>query len=51
MPSQVPAVLSRSPLHDGAAHTVSAAYLEQPPMPSQTPDSPQLDSGLRAHNR
>jgi hypothetical protein len=49
MPSQVPAVLSRSPLHDGAAQTVSAAYLEHPPMPSQTPDWPQLDSGLRAH--
>ena len=49
MPSQVPAVLSRSLLHDGAAHTVSAAYFEHPPIPSQTPDWPQLDSGLRAH--
>ena len=48
MPSQVPAVLSRSPLHDAAAQTVSAAYLEQPPIPSQTPDCPQVDSGLRA---
>jgi hypothetical protein len=49
MPSQVPAVFSRSPLHTGAAQTVSAAYLEQPPMPSQTPDWPQLDSALRVH--
>ena len=45
MPSQVPAVLSRSPLHDGATQTVSAAYLEQPPIPSQTPDCPQVDAG------
>jgi hypothetical protein len=50
-PSQVPAVLSRSPLHDGAVQTVSAAYFEHPPIPSQTPDCPQLDSGLRAHTR
>ena len=49
MPSQVPAVLSRSPLHEAAAQTVSAAYLEHPPIPSQTPDCPQVDSGLRAH--
>jgi len=47
-PSQVPAVLSRSPLHDGATQTVSGAYLEQPPTPSQTPDCPQLDAALRA---
>lgn len=47
-PSQVPAVLSRTPLHDGATQTVWAAYLEQPPIPSQTPDCPQLDAGLRA---
>jgi hypothetical protein len=50
-PSQVPAVLSRSPLHDGATQTVSAAYLEHPPIPSQTPDCPQLDAGLCAHRR
>jgi hypothetical protein len=48
LPSQVPAVLSRSPLHDGATQTVSRAYLEHPPIPSQTPDCPQLDAGLRA---
>jgi hypothetical protein len=47
-PSQVPAVLSRSPLHNGATQTVSAAYLEHPPIPSQTPDCPQVDAGLRA---
>jgi hypothetical protein len=47
-PSQVPAVLSRSPLQVGSTQTVSAAYLEQPPTPSQTPDCPQLDAGLRA---
>ena len=46
MPSQVPAVLIRSPLHDGATQTVSRAYLEHPPIPSQTPDCPQLDAGL-----
>ena len=50
MPSQVPAVLSRSPLHDGATQTVSAAYLEHPPIPSQTPDCPQLDAGLCAQS-
>jgi len=48
MPSQVPAVLSRSPLHDGATQTVWAAYREHPPIPSQTPDCPQLDAALRA---
>ena len=46
MPLQVPAVLSRSPQHDGATQTVSAAYLEHPPIPSQTPDCPQEDAGL-----
>jgi hypothetical protein len=46
MPLQVPAVLSRSPLHDGATQTVSAAYLEHPPTPSQPPDCPQVDAGL-----
>jgi hypothetical protein len=46
MPLQVPAVLSRSPLHDGGTQTVSAAYLEHPPIPSQTPDCPQVDAGL-----
>jgi hypothetical protein len=50
-PSQVPAVLSRSPPHDGATQTVSAAYLEHPPIPSQTPDCPQLDAGPCAHTR
>lgn len=50
-PSQVPAVLSRSPLHDGAAQTVSAANFEQPPTPSQTPDCPQLDDELCAQTR
>jgi len=47
-PSQVPAVLSRSPLHDGATQTVWAAYLEHPPIPSQTPDCPQLAAALCA---
>ena len=45
-PLQVPAVLSRLPLHDGATQTVSAANLEHPPIPSQTPDCPQLDVEL-----
>lgn len=42
-PSQVPAVFMRSPLHDGDTQTVSAAYLAQPPRPSQAPVWPQLD--------
>jgi hypothetical protein len=46
MPSQVPAVFSRLPLHEEAAQTVSAAYREHPPIPSHTPDCPQLDAGL-----
>jgi len=46
VPLQVPAVLSRSPLHDGATQTVSTAYLEHPPIPSQTPDCPQVEAGL-----
>jgi hypothetical protein len=37
MPSHVPAVFRRSPLHDGATQTVSAAYREQPPTPSHAP--------------
>jgi hypothetical protein len=36
-PSQVPAVLRRVPLQEGGMHTVSAAYLEHPPRPSQAP--------------
>jgi len=33
----------RSPVQDGATQTVSAAYLAQPPRPSQAPVWPQLD--------
>jgi hypothetical protein len=39
----VPAVFSRFPLQVGGRQTVSAAYLAQPPMPSQLPVCPQVD--------
>ncbi len=42
-PSQVPAVFRRSPLQAGGLQTVSAAYLAQPPKPSQAPVCPQVD--------
>jgi hypothetical protein len=41
-PSQVPAVLSRSPAQDGGTQTVSAAYFVHAPNPSQVPVCPQL---------
>ena len=41
-PSQVPAVLRRSPAHDGSEHTVSAAYFAHAPKPSHAPVCPQL---------
>jgi hypothetical protein len=44
----VPDVLSWSPLHDGAAQTVSAAYLAQPPIPSHTPVTPQVEASVLA---
>ena len=47
-PLQVPAVLRRLPLQDGGTQTVSATYLEHPPIPSQTPDWPQLDARVVA---
>ncbi len=42
-PSQVPAVFMRSPVQEGDTQTVSAAYFEQPPNPSQAPVCPQVD--------
>jgi hypothetical protein len=36
----VPAVFKRSPLQDGGTQIVSAAYIEQPPTPSQVPVCP-----------
>jgi hypothetical protein len=45
-PSQVPAVFSRPPLHDGTEQTVSGAYLVQPPTPSQTPVSPHVEASV-----
>jgi hypothetical protein len=41
-PLHVPAVFSRSPLHDGAVQTIWAAKRAQPPMPSQAPVVPQV---------
>ena len=38
----MPAVIRRSPLHDGAVQTVWAAKRAQPPMPSQAPVVPQV---------
>jgi hypothetical protein len=49
MPSQVPAVLRRSALHDGAMQIVSAAYSWQPPTPSQVPVCPQ-EAGPRSRH-
>jgi len=40
---QVPAVFSRLPLQVAGRQTVSAAYLAQPPIPSQLPVCPQVD--------
>jgi hypothetical protein len=39
----VPAVFSRLPLQVAGRQTVSAAYLVQPPIPSQLPVCPQVD--------
>lgn len=39
----MPAVFSRFPLQVAGRQTVSAAYLAQPPMPSQLPVCPQID--------
>ena len=39
----MPAVFSRFPLQVAGRQTVSAAYLAQPPMPSQLPVCPQVD--------
>ena len=39
-PSQVPGVLRRVPVQEGAMHWVSAAYFSQPPKPSQVPVVP-----------
>ncbi len=44
----MPAVFSRSPLQKGARQIVSAAYLAQPPIPSQRPVCPQLAEALVA---
>ena len=41
-PSQVPAVSSLSPAHDGRTQIVSAAYFAHEPNPSQAPVWPQL---------
>ncbi len=38
----MPAVFSRFPLQVAGRQTVSAAYLAQPPMPSQLPVCPQV---------
>jgi len=46
---QVPAVLRRSPLHDGATQIVSGAYSEQPPTPSQVPVWPHEAGPLSRH--
>jgi hypothetical protein len=40
LPSHVPAVLRRVPVHEGAMHWVSAAYSSQPPKPSHVPVCP-----------
>jgi hypothetical protein len=45
-PSHVPAVFRRSPAHDCGTQTVCAAYLLQPPKPSQVPVWPQLAAPL-----
>lgn len=45
-PLQVPGVFIRSPVHEGATQTVSAAYLAQPPRPSQVPVWPQVDGSV-----
>jgi len=42
VPSHVPGVLRREPVHDGGRHCVSAAYFAQPPNPSHVPVVPQL---------
>jgi hypothetical protein len=42
----VPDVLSWSPLQDGTVQTVSAAYLAQPPNPSQTPVTPHVEASV-----
>lgn len=47
-PSQVPAVFTRFPLQVGGTQTVSAAYLAQPPTPSQVPVWPQVDLSVVA---
>ena len=39
----MPAVFSRLPLQVAGRQTVSAAYLAQPPIPSQLPVCPQVD--------
>ena len=36
-------MFSWSPPHEGATQTVSAAYLAQPPRPSQTPVTPHVE--------
>ena len=48
-PSQVPGVLRRVPVHEGAMHWVSAAYFSQPPKPSQAPVVPQEGAPLSTH--
>jgi hypothetical protein len=48
-PLQVPAVFTRLPLQVGGTQTVSAAYLAQPPTPSQLPVCPQVDLSVTEH--
>jgi hypothetical protein len=43
MPSHVPGVLRRVPVHEAAMQMVSGAYFVQPPNPSHVPVEPQLD--------
>ena len=45
----MPAVLRRSPPHDGATQIVSGAYSEQPPTPSQAPVWPHEAGPLSRH--
>src|SRR5262249_45486033 len=50
-PSQVPAVLSRFPVQDGAVQTVPNAYSAQPPSPSQSPVWAQVAAPWSLHRR
>jgi hypothetical protein len=49
LPSQVPGPVSLAPAQVGSLHGVLAAYLRQPPLPSQKPSVSQLAAPLSAH--